>query len=694
MATAYTKSDALGWYGSDPAGLGGIRSDVELCPLEPYITDPIGPIIVRNATTGNNTGDGQIRAASTTTLAYTAPGDTEGTPVTVAANTSALLESGTPGMAVRVYRDSVYNSADLGGTMGVSLYRKYNTVIAGPNVDEAGSSYYGCVYFKNHGTANITSISIRPGVLGTQRTSSGGQLSGSGGGTITASGSLSTWPTSGWARIVESGVGLREIIYYSSRTDTVLTVPAAGRALCGTSASAGAASDTITPIAPLSLWGETPSGGEVQTIANHTTAPTSPTWGVNVTVATLEPGEERALWLFRQVPAAAVVNLEQVSGLEITYTYDGTTYTDVKIRDRFRIGNTALAGYELYNGADTAPDFDAAPLETSATLPFSEPLTNSAVNNYAVRYRNKYNLTSFNVLTEARELDGSAVDITNALTDPEIVSVDSIAGGEIAVTLRYNATADATRADTWRLYITDDGTTPDPGTDTPADTTMLAQGLAPPTITQRIVIGPYDYGTAVKFIARVYSTTLDDESASITVTTETVDTQVPVRANWLGLTTGAAFGHQRPAYESETDYGDATVRIITGETVVYASAEAFRGVLGNGAELRTTLEFSNVAHSAAGTSAPIETTDANTIYINVASTRRAKIDLSAGTIEAATFEFEAAAIALPVIGPIYMATDATYIQIFNGLTGRWTPLIKVDSSGVLTATLAILQEAA
>ncbi len=83
---------------------------------------------------------------------------------------------------------------------------------------------------------------------------------------------------------------------------------------------------------------------------------------------------------------------------------------------------------------------------------------------------------------------------------------------------------------------------------------------------------------------------------------------------------------------------------------------------------------------------PIEAIDANSFYINVASTRRAKIDLTAGTIEAASFSFSDTAIALPVIGPTHTTATATYIMILNGITGRWTPIIKVDSSGVFTTT--------
>ncbi len=143
MATARTKSDALGFYASDPAGLGGIRADFELCPMEHYVSNPMGPIVVQYITPKCGEGTATIRAASTSTLAYTAPGDTEGTAVSVPANTAVLLESGTAGKAVRVYRDSVYNADNLGGSMTLDLFRQYNNTIGGANITEAGGSTYG-----------------------------------------------------------------------------------------------------------------------------------------------------------------------------------------------------------------------------------------------------------------------------------------------------------------------------------------------------------------------------------------------------------------------------------------------------------------------------------------------------------------------------------------------------------------------
>lgn len=693
MATARTKSDSLGFYHSDPAGLGGIRADLELRTMDFIVSNPIGPVIVQYVTSKSGPGTATIRAASTSTLAYTAPGDTEGTAVSVPANTAVLLESGTAGKACRVYRDSVYSADDLGGVMSLDLMRQYNNVIAGDNATESAGNWYGCYYICNHSAASITGVSLSPAVLGTQRTSDSAQLSGSGAGTITTTGSLSDWPTSGWCHVRTSGGTTKEVVYYTSRTSTSLTVPAAGRGLLGTSATAGSGTDTITGVSPIRIWAETPAAGAVQTIADHSTAPSGASWSFSESVGTLAAGEERAVWVHRHLPAGATVNLEQASGIYSAWTYSAVAYEQT-IYGYFRIGNTALEKYELHIGDGTQPTF-ASPTTTSATLPFTSALAADSTYYYATRYRNIYDLESFNVLTERRDIDAGGVDVTNVLTDPSDITMTSQPGGEMDITLTYRGSTDATMADTWRLYITTDGTTPSTS-GTPEDTAMFAGGFGLNDITQTITLGPYDYGTVVKVIARVYSTTILDESNSTTVSTATVTTQEPVQAHWLGVTTGGYRGHAHSPYEKTTYYNSPTntvgIKIRNGETILFGSTEAFRGVLGNGHEFRTTLDFYNVEHTASGSASPIEVIDSNTIYINVSGIRRAKIDLSAGRIEAAGFNFSDTAIDLPVIGPIHTTTTATYLMILNGITGRWTPIVKVDSDGVFTTTAEVLQE--
>ncbi len=609
MATAKTKSDALGYYLSNPAGLGGMRTDIPIATLDPVISSPIGPVVIENISPSCGEGAAYIKATSTAALAFKAPGDDYGTAVTVAANTSVLLESLTPAKSVRVYRDSVYNANSLGGVMSLDLVAGMNNVIGGPNATQDASDDYACFYLYNHSDRDIHGISISKSSI--------------------------------------SGV-------------TIL------------------------------LAKESPVAGEVQTIADSETAPSGLSWGSTVSITTLAMGESIAIWRHRAVGAATAVNTEALTTVTVTYTYNGTQYTH-PMPGYFRIGDTTLARYELHVGEDAEPTFASA-TATSTTLPFTQALSVSTSNHYAVRRRNQFNLESFNILTSITVTGSGGEDETPVLTAPTVASFDAYDGGECDIVLRYPGVSDATPADTWRLYVTTDGTDPDPGTDTPSDTAFTISGLALTNITNRLTVGPYAYGTVVKIMPRVYSSTLDAESANVNISTLTVDTQLPTAAHHISATMGAYKAAQPPRLDKTTYYNSPTntvgIRTRQGETEIFGSDTVFRGRL----DFWTALDFSNVAHSASGTSSPIEVVDANTIYINVNGTRRAKLDIAGGVIEAASFVFEETALDVPVIGPIHATATETYIQIMEERTGRWTPICKVDSSGVFTATRSIRQE--
>ena len=94
-------------------------------------------------------------------------------------------------------------------------------------------------------------------------------LSGSGTITTATASGFADWPSQGWARIKTSGGTLREIVYYTSRTATSLTVPSAGRARLGSSAAAGSATDTVDAVPGLRIGLEAlGSEGTIQTVAS------------------------------------------------------------------------------------------------------------------------------------------------------------------------------------------------------------------------------------------------------------------------------------------------------------------------------------------------------------------------------------------------------------------------------------------
>jgi hypothetical protein len=722
--SAYTNTDALGYYLSgtpggtgahaDASSLGGVRLATEVWPYEVIVDFPIPPIVICQVSPENGTGTGYIRATGPNALAYTAPGDTEGAAVTVAANTYALLESDN-GASVRVYRDSVYASQDLGGRMSLEFVPRLNNALSMDNVPNAdrvsGEDYYRAIVLHNHSDAAITLLKAWVPLMGTAQVSDAGNLSATGSGTIETTGSFADWPAAGWAHVKTDVPATREIVYYTSRTDTVLTVPAAGRELLGTTAAEGAATDTVEPVPGFRFGLETPdSNGEVQTIADETTAPSGITWNTGTTAATglavasLAAGESRVLWIHRQIPAGATVDALAETGVNIEFVYGGETYNH-NVRAWYRVANSDLALYELYIGVDAAPDFTAAPAATSATLPFSEAITppgsGTNVLNYATRYVNQYGLSSFNEWAQSIEIDDNGDLVGSDVSAPINVTIESMAGGEVDITSQYPSANDDDPADTWLYYLTTDGVDPDPDVDTPTEVLMTVQHLATPMRTYRHTFGPYAYGTTVKVIVRAKRSSDSVESDNVAVTSHVVTTQNPVRVNWPSVATPGGFGMKRTPHVDMTTYYDGPantcyLRHLPGETVLYVNTTeiAFRAVAANDAALRfdESWDLVNTAHSASGAATPIEVVSATEIYINVNGTRRCKIDATNDQIEAAEFEFLGVLESLPVIGPIHTTSTATYIQIFNAITGRWQPCLKVDSDGKVTAQADVIQK--
>jgi len=255
-------------------------------------------------------------------VTLTTPTGSAGTSVTILNGETKIVEGKESGATVpeKYFRLSRSSATALSGTATVTVTEQYNNVIGFDNVTvseaTSGVDEYRCVAIKNESSAQVDNIAIAVKTIGTQRTSDTTQLGASGAGTLEiSSGDFSDWPEAGYCRIEDSGGSLQEIVYYASRTSTVLTVPAAGRGLLGTSASAGAATDTLDSVPGIRLAVEAPTGGDTngyaQTIANETTAPTAVSWSSEIdvdsgpSIGSLASGEIYFIWIHREVPAGA-----------------------------------------------------------------------------------------------------------------------------------------------------------------------------------------------------------------------------------------------------------------------------------------------------------------------------------------------------------------------------------------------------
>lgn len=337
MPDEKTRADSLRFYltgaGSDGgsqtdpnASLGGYRSSTACQYMAASITSPISNITVDFVAGANGVGNGTLNAASASTLTWTAPGGTAGPAVTIANGETKILESsGDPTKYIRITRTS---TDDLTGTATLGLSYVANDVTGFDNVSSteaaAGDTEYRCLMVRNeHATIPVTNLAFFVGTLGTQQVSDTGDLDASGAGTISTSGSFADWPETGFCHI-NTGSTTREIVYYSSRTDTALTIPAGGRGKCGTTAAAGDQSDTLDAVPGIEVAVEVPVSSAVQTIANEGTAPTGLTWKNGTTSAgaathsSLAVGALLALWIRRTIIAGHqsiynTVNLPRVT---------------------------------------------------------------------------------------------------------------------------------------------------------------------------------------------------------------------------------------------------------------------------------------------------------------------------------------------------------------------------------------------
>ena len=314
---------------SDPnLSLGNYRSSTPLVSLDNVITSPIANVTVDHVSGSNGEGVGTITAATVNTLTWTPPGGTAGAAVTIANGETKILEGfGAPGKFVRVTRTS---AVDLAGAATCTLTYKFNDLIGFDDTSAAeaaaGDVEYRALMLKNEASAAVKNVTVYIGLLGTNQASGAAQLSASGAGVITLStGNFNDWPDSGFCRI-ESSVGtLREIVYYSSRTSTTLTVPADGRGLLGTAAAAGSASDIIRAVPGIRIASEAPSSSHIQTIVDENTAPTGRTWVTPVSKATgLVIGDLASLalyglWIEREIPVGATSEASVLKSIAIAF---------------------------------------------------------------------------------------------------------------------------------------------------------------------------------------------------------------------------------------------------------------------------------------------------------------------------------------------------------------------------------------
>lgn len=711
MAQAYTRGDSLGIYqtktATNTANLGGYRSIFDLCSQRFLVTTPLPQIVILAASGYNGTGIGKLAAASTGSLTWTPPDATIGTAVTIAANQVKLIEGATASKWLRVFWDGDYSTATLGG---------YDDVELMPGVlDQTGSTpgtstYAGLIVTNQSALSqDITAIKIWIGTLGTQRATGTAQLGGSGSGTITTAtaNGFADWPAQGWAHIKTSGGSTREIVYYTSRTATSLTVPSGGRGLLGTSAAAGSAIDTVDAIPGVRIGKETAdSDNKIQTIASATTAPSGITWNTGITsatglsVTTLASSVNVGLWLNFDIPSVATGYHGHELPIQFEFTTGGSTYYNTMTL-LYHVTNSSEDRYELFAGVDANPTLTGAASTTSATLPFtyalSAPPSGTREHRVTVRKRNEFGLTSLNNRYHSIFVNSAGANVGTGLTAPENTTLVNIGNGELRITSAYPYTADSSPADKWYLYATDDGT--DPLLATPIEIANIAE---PDGITGRSYLtydlDGFDWNMTVKIVLRVFRDSDNAESNNTTVITTVVDSSAPAQ-RLVDQNANGTYGiSQSDITTTTTHSASPSVTTVTsiGESLFkIVSTYIFRALARDADNLRlyvdNALAFVNSTISGAG-SGNIEVIDANTVYLCVGGTRHAKIDLAAMTISADTFEFIGVIDDCNDTGPVYATNGKLYFAVYNPARSLWEPYMMLDDTGLMTFGFDVIQK--
>jgi hypothetical protein len=313
-----TGAGADGGVQADPnLSLGGYRSATEAVSLGIFIANAITNALVLFAGGANPTGDGTLTTHGTDGISWRPSGAvTDGDSVIFAGvNDVKILEAlGHPEQYLRVQGSPPFS----GGPAMISLSRLVNNFYGFPDVSQsqstAGISQYRATVIRNESGQGVSNLRRWLSLLGTARTASAG-LPGAGAGTITTAGSFADWPTNGWCQVRSSVGTLKEVVYYESRSNTVLNVTASSRALLGTSGSAGAAGDVLYPIPGVAVGIESAGiqnfGNPIQIIANETTAPTAITWNLGISQTTglnigaLGANKQVGIWVWRHIPPGA-----------------------------------------------------------------------------------------------------------------------------------------------------------------------------------------------------------------------------------------------------------------------------------------------------------------------------------------------------------------------------------------------------
>lgn len=479
----------------------------------------------------------------------------------------------------------------------------------------------------------------------------------------------------------------------------------------------------------IAVAAETPTSGEIQTVADEDTAPTAvtfsaPTSGSPLTIGTLTPGQTVGLWVKRYVDAGASADARVTANVIVQFDFASVTYVK-HLRGAGRIAQAGIAGTLAYWGAGADPDWlTASPDEVVTSFPqaLTLPLT-AGVWYLRERKRNAYGiigppLEPVKVFRVADDLSESE----KVPTGPSVVQVRAWGEGGYRVDAQYVPDWDEIgfRANQWLIYATTDGTDPDPATDTPVVENMtydvLSVGIGR-VLLKKIATTTELEDTPIKVLVRTrrHQAQYDEEGAitgyidydseNVDVYTCTLEYCGPRRPDGVAVylnTMGQYLGP--PTFAPSTVVIDAGNNIYweckPGSTRLWADTALIWNTkldsAGDGSNTGWLTPFAVdfTAVSASGTSDGVDviswTVGDKRLGVNVNGQRVMLIDVTNSLIQFATFDMAQAPSGGCQAVPFWLKYADSVFMVYDPSSQRWAAAMSVDADGLVKSAVPLL----
>lgn len=419
--------------------------------------------------------------------------------------------------------------------------------------------------------------------------------------------------------------------------------------------------------------------------------------GALTLAATLAADGQVGLWIERSVDPGATAEPIVTTVLHYKFTLSGTTHYG-QLRGLSRVAENGLKAYLLFYGQDGMPDITGTADEEFDSVPHATAALTAGHDYYMITCpQNEYGLRALvREATIVRLADDLSEDPAPP-SGPNITEITPAADGEAHVVAAYFPAQDAKadRATKWLVYLSTDGTEPDPGEDEPAVVDM--EGGTGIEQLDWDSSGAYLEGTPEKVLVRTRR--IDGETNIDSTNTTVYETE----AEWFGparpvgtLSIGKKWGqYQAPeaAPDDEVTYIDEAKNVrwvmsadrteLWADTVLIWNLGANSdGVWG----LHTVFTRWYKAVSGAGTGAvEVGTWDGGEkiLYFNVDSTHRIEVDVVAQEIRVILFRPGLTLETTISEDPIWRKYHATCFQYWDQEAMDYVTGMAVDNNGAL-----------